>query len=135
MAQPTNDQLDALRAEYQNAITTLHSELETLRLEVNTLRSTATQPASRPRQQLPEPARFDGKPYHFRTWLPMIKAKIQVDGEAIGNAIARFYYVYGNLEPTVQAMVLPQLSEAETHSVWDYNSILEQLARVLENPN
>jgi len=65
----------------------------------------------------------------------MIKAKIRVDGEAMGDPVARFYYVYGNLETTVQAMVLPQLAEAETQGVWDYNTILDQLARVFENPN
>jgi len=45
--------------------------------------------------------------------LPEIKAKLQVDGEAIRDSIAQFYYVYGNLESSVQAMVLPQLLYAE----------------------
>lgn len=136
MAQ-SDAQLDALRVEYQGAITTLQREIETLRSEVNTLRSAQTNPphTARPRQQLPEPTWFDGKPHHLRTWLPMIKAKIRVDGEALGNQVARFYYVYGNLEPKVQAMILPQLAEAELNSVWDYHTILDQLKRVLQNPN
>jgi len=53
----------------------------------------------------------------------------------MGDTIARFYYVYGNLETNVQAMVLPQLADAETQGVWEYNTILDQLARVFENPN
>jgi hypothetical protein len=32
-------------------------------------------------------------------------------------------------------MVLPQLSQAEKAQSWDYNSILDQLARVYDNPN
>jgi hypothetical protein len=32
-------------------------------------------------------------------------------------------------------MVLPQLSHAESEQLWDYNSILNQLARVYDNPN
>lgn len=132
MATPT-DPLETLRTEYQSALTTLQNELQTLRNELSELR--ASQHLPRPRQQLPEPAKFDGKPHHLRTWLPTIKAKIRVDGDAMGDPVARFYYVYGNLETTVQAMVLPQLAEAETQGVWDYNTILDQLARVFENPN
>ena len=40
-----------------------------------------------------------------------------------------------NLESHVQAIVLPQLSQAEESSSWDYNTILNQLARVYNNPN
>jgi len=32
-------------------------------------------------------------------------------------------------------MVLPQLSHAESTQTWDYNTILDQLARVYDNPN
>ena len=58
-----------------------------------------------------------------------------MDREAIGDNTAQFYYVYGNLESTVQAMVLPQLSYAEKQKSWDYKTILEQLERVNDNPN
>ena len=92
-------------------------------------------PLSRPRPTLPDPEKFGGQTYKYDTWLPSIKAKLRVDGEAIGNDIAQFYYVYLNLESQVQAMVLPQLGEAETSNEWDYNSIFDQLARVYDNPN
>ncbi|KAF1973200.1 hypothetical protein BU23DRAFT_640956 [Bimuria novae-zelandiae CBS 107.79] len=59
------DPLEALRTEYLSALTTLQNELQTLRNELSELR--ASQHLHRPRQQLPEPAKFDGKPYHFRT--------------------------------------------------------------------
>ena len=58
-----------------------------------------------------------------------------MDGEAIRDDIAQFYYVYGNLESIVQAMVLPQLLYAEEKKSWNYNTILEQLERVNNNPN
>ena len=54
-----------------------------------------------------DPAKFDSKAYHFDTWLPAIKAKIRVDGAALGDSIAQFYYVYDRLESTVQSIVLP----------------------------
>ncbi|KAL5327967.1 hypothetical protein ACEPPN_005673 [Leptodophora sp. 'Broadleaf-Isolate-01'] len=49
---------------------------------------------------------------------------------AIGDATAQFYYVYLNLESHVQAM----LSQA-TEVSHDYNTILDQLTRVYDNPN
>jgi len=49
--------------------------------------------------------------------------------------MAQFYYVYLNLESQVQATVLPQLTMAEEKEIWDFNTILEQLKRVFDNPN
>lgn len=128
--------IEQLRAEFQAAFNALQAEVNTLRSENASLRATlAAPPVARPRQQLPEPTKFDGKTHHFRTWLPAIRAKIRVDGQAIGQDTARFYYVYSNLEPQVQAMVLPQLAEAEKQKRWDYSAILDQLSRVYSNPN
>lgn len=52
--------------------------------------------------------KFAGCAQKYDTWLPAIKAKLRVDADAIGDQIAQFYYVYLNLESSVQAMVLPQ---------------------------
>ena len=60
---------------------------------------------------------------------------MRVDGEAIRDSVAQFYYIYLNLESQVQAMVLPQLSQAEVSEAWDYKTILDQLIRVHDNPN
>lgn len=92
-------------------------------------------PAVRPRSALPDPTKFDGKAYHFDTWLPAIKAKLRVDGAALGDSITQFYYVYDRLESTVQSIVLPQLARAEEDEVWSYQSILDQLSRAYDNPN
>ena len=67
--------------------------------------------------------------------MPSIRAKLRVDGLAIGDSITQFYYVYLNLEPSVQSTVLPQLTAAETAQEWDYESILSQLTRIYDNPN
>jgi hypothetical protein len=92
-------------AEARAAITTLQAELQELRNEL--LRR------GKPRSSLPDPEKFNGQSYKFDTWLPSIKAKLRVDGEAIGDSIAQFYYIYLNLDSHVQAMVLPQLAQAE----------------------
>ena len=100
---------------------------------LHTVVPTSSQP--RPRMRLPDPPKFDGKQHRHRIWQPQMKAKLEVDGEAIGNDMAKFFYTYDRLEPTVQAMVLPQLAVAEAQKSWDYNTILQQLARVYDNPN
>jgi hypothetical protein len=45
---------------------------------------------------LPNVDKFDSISYHFDTWLPLIEAKLLVDGEALGDltGIGQFYYVY-----------------------------------------
>jgi hypothetical protein len=73
--------------------------------------------------------------HKYDTWLPSIKAKLRVDGKAIGDPVAQFYYVYLNLDSHVQIMVLLQLGQAEESNAWDYTTILDQLTRVYDNPN
>lgn len=115
------------------AITNLQAQVAQLQSEIQFLRSNLT--PSRPKPSLPDPEKFKGQSHKFDTWLPSIKAKLRVDNAAIGDSVAQFYYVFLNLDSHVQAMVLPQLGQAEESDIWDYNSILDQLARVYDNPN
>lgn len=99
----------------QATLSNLQAELQRQRDEITFLRTILTTKASaKPKPSLPDPEKFTGQAYKFDTWLPSIKAKMRVDGEAIGDATAQFYYVYLNLDSAAQAMVLPQLSQAET---------------------
>ena len=119
----------------QQAFKSLQNQITHLQAEIQFLRSSIPMTPSRPKPCLPDPAKFDGQSYKFDTWLPAIKAKLRVNGAAIGDSIAQFYYVYLNLDTQVQATVLPQLGQAEKLGTWDYNSILDQLTRVCDNPN
>lgn len=119
-------------SQIQATIAELRAELQRQRDEIVSLRS--RQP-TKPRPSLPDPEKFGGQAHKFDTWLPSIKAKLRVDGEAIGDTVAQFYYVYLNLDSHVQAMVLPQLGQAEVVEYWNYQTILDQLARVYDNPN
>ena len=67
--------------------------------------ATSTNPC-RPKPNLPDPEKFNGKTYKFDTWLLAIRTKLRIDGSAIGDSTAQFYYVYGNLESNIQIMVL-----------------------------
>jgi hypothetical protein len=53
--------------------------------------------------RLPDPPRFDGRPFSLKTWLPAVQAKLRSDGLAGQQA---FDYVYDRLEPPQQASVL-----------------------------
>ena len=63
-------------------------------------RTTSTNPR-KPKPNLPNPEKFNGKTYKFDTWLPVIRAKLHIDGPAIGDSTAQFYYIYGNLESNI----------------------------------
>jgi hypothetical protein len=116
--------------------TQVQCEFDGLRAEITTLRvALAKSQASRPRPKLPDPEKFAGSTYKFNTWLPSIKAKLAINGTAIRDATAQFYYVYLNLDSSVQLMVLPQLSYAKHTQSWDYQTILDQRSRVYDNPN
>jgi len=119
----------------QQAFESLQNQIAHLQAEIQFLRSSISTTPSRPKPSLPDPEKFNGHSHKFNTWLPSIKAKLRVDGTAIGDTVAQFYYVFLNLESSVQAMVLPQLGQAEKSNIWDYNSILDQLTRVYDNPN
>jgi hypothetical protein len=56
------------------------------------------------KQQLPTPSTFDGS--NWETWEPYIKAKLEIDGTAIGNSRVQFWYLYGWLDAKTQATVL-----------------------------
>ncbi|KAG4441243.1 hypothetical protein IFR05_003291 [Cadophora sp. M221] len=92
----------------------LTKQVANLQIQVEALQ-TAARTSGRPKPILPDPAKFDGKSYHFDTWLPAIKAKLRVDGlsGALGDSVAQFYYVYNRLKSQVQSQVLPQLATAK----------------------
>lgn len=107
----------------------LQNQMQNMQLQMQ------ARPAQRPKPSLPDPVKFDGKSYHFDTWLPSIQAKLRVDGGAIGDDVAQFYYVYDRLESVVQSQVLPQLARAEEDQQWRFQTILDQLNRAHDNPN
>lgn len=108
----------------------LQQQVHVLTDQVQTL----TTSRSRPKACLPEPEKFNGTPTKWDTWLPSIEAKLLVDADSIGNATAQFYYVYLNLESQAQSLVLPQLAAAKASQSWNYQTILDQLARAYDSP-
>jgi hypothetical protein len=119
----------------QATLVELQAELQCQHNEITFLRSIiSTWSSAKLKASLLDPEKFTGQAYKFDTWLPSIRAKLRVDSTVIGDATAQFYYVYLNLDSYVQAMVLPQLSQADETS-HNYNTILDQLTCVYDNLN
>ncbi len=124
-----------LYQQLQNDIQQLRAENQQLRAEITSLRdqiqSQAPQPPPIRQATLPDPPKFDGKPYKLRTWLPAMRAKIREDGRAGQNA---FYYVWDRLEEGQQGLALPLLDAAEAQQTWNHEDIFTLLGRVHHNP-
>lgn len=108
--------------------------IEDLQRQVEDLRSIQRPPPQR-RQVLPEPERFTGRMRDWDTWVLTMKAKLQVDGIAIGDESAQFYYVYSSLSASVQGLVMAYVRRAEEKGEWKPYALLEQLQRSYDDPN
>ena len=116
------DPIQELRNQFSAEINALQAEITDLK---QLLAKASKQYHLKP--SLPDPEKFSSITYKFNTWLPSMKAKLYIDSKAIGNDLAQFYYVYVNLDSSVQTMVIPQLLQAKEAKQWDYNTILNQL--------
>ncbi|KAA8641570.1 uncharacterized protein ATNIH1004_011706 [Aspergillus tanneri] len=118
-----NQQLDngALLALMQQ----MQQQLADQQSQLLSLASRQSQQPDQTRFRLPDPPRFDGKPFSLRTWLPSIQAKLTADGLTGQQA---FDYVYNRLETPQQASVL-HLKETN-----DPNQIFQYFQRICHNP-
>src|ERR1019366_1669599 len=94
---------DQLRNEFSRILTELRQEVAIQRSQIKGLQEENQEllrraQTSRPKPALPHPEKFGGSSTKFDTWLPAIRAKLRTDSEALGDDIAKFYYVYLNLE-------------------------------------
>jgi hypothetical protein len=56
-----------------------------------------TEPHRRPRTKLPDPALFEGTKSLWRSWKLEVENKLAEDGEALGNELSQFRYIYSRL--------------------------------------
>lgn len=127
--------LTALVQQLQQELQNQRVELQNQRVEIHSLRADIqrlqAQPAPPPRSHLPDPPRFDGKPYTLRTWLPSIRAKLR--SSQLSGADA-FDYVWDRLEQPQQASVLHLRHLAETNQSWDPEILFSFFQRLCYNP-
>ena len=121
-----------LQQELQNQrteIQTLRTDLSASRNDIQSLQTQLLSQKTKPR--LPDPPRFDGKPYTLRTWLPSIQAKLRSDQLSGADA---FDYVWDRLEQPQQASVLHLRQSAEETQSWDPEVIFSFFQRLCHNP-
>lgn len=118
------------RAAFETQLAAVNQQLATANQQLAQVTRVPAPATPRPRAVLPDPEKFGGSRYH--TWLPLIKAKLDIDSEAIGGSDkAHFWYVYGNLEDKIQALVLPLAKELRPQP----SMIFDSLARIYADPN
>ncbi|KJZ68939.1 hypothetical protein HIM_08136 [Hirsutella minnesotensis 3608] len=113
----------------------LMSTIETMQAQIEELRGAINHRAHRPRQVLPEPDRFSGRAKDWDAWALAMRAKLRVDGQAIGDENAQFYYVYSSLDRNIQSTVLAFVQRAEKQGQWSPTLLLDHLERIFDDPN
>jgi len=64
-----------------------------------------------------------------------MRAKLRIDGDAIGGDEAQFYYVYSSLGAKVQGLVLAFVRRAQKDEDWKPLALLDYLERIYDDPN
>jgi hypothetical protein len=64
-----------------------------------------------------------------------MRAKLRVDGGAIGDDEAQFYLVFSTLCSKVQGLVLPFVRRAQDQQEWKPVVLLDYLERTYDDPN
>lgn len=111
--------VEALQTAMQQ-ITAQQQLIADLTLRLSRLESSP--PPSQPRRRLPDPVKFAGK--FLDTWEPLARAVLRIDQAAIGSEEAQFFWLYGNLDERIQAMVLPQLTSAQEKENWLLDTVV-----------
>jgi Retrotransposon gag protein len=123
-----------LQQELQNQrteIQSLRTDLNASRADVHQLQCQLQNQPRPSRSHLPDPPRFNGRPYTLRTWLPSIKAKLRSDQLTGADA---FDYVWDRLEQPQQASCLHLRDTAEANQQWDPEEIFLFFQRICYNP-
>ena len=115
--------------------TQLLDTIKIMQTQINELQEAIRQRSPRPRQVLPEPDRFSGRVKDWDAWALTMRAKLRVDGAAIGDENAQFYYVYSSLGTNIQSMVLAFIQRAEKQCNWNPSQLLDHLERIFDDPN
>lgn len=93
---------------------------------------------SHPKSRLPDPKEFDGEDLaQFPAFQQKLRAKLVVDGLALGDTVDQAYYVYGRLSGKAANRLLPWIQTTESVRPGSLNveNIMEQLEKAFSDPN
>jgi hypothetical protein len=86
------------------------------------------------RQVLPDVELLQGAA-DLDEWLVSIRAKLRIDGAAIGDEYARFHYVYSRLAPGPKRTMLPYVKRAQDNSDCAADAFVTHVQSTFEDPN
>lgn len=142
-----NQQIQALSAAQTNTLARLEERLTSV--EENRQRTPpplhAPAPAEtslntttvvrKPKPCLPHPEKFDGADLSFFPQFEgLLRAKLEIDGNAIGQEKEKVWYAFGRLSGEAAVRIFPWMSYAERESKFTVNDFIEQLRTAFRDP-
>jgi hypothetical protein len=89
---------------------------------------------TKPRPVLPGVTKFNGRSQEWDVWETSIRAKLKIDGDAIGSDEAQFFYVYSSVDAKVQSLILPFIRKAQAKRSWEPKQLVLHLGRLFDDP-
>lgn len=86
------------------------------------------------RQVLPDVELLQGTT-DLDEWLVSMRAKLRIDGAAIGDEYARFHYVYSRLAPGPKRTMLPYVKRAQDDNDCAADAFVAHVQSTFEDPN
>jgi hypothetical protein len=148
-----NDALASMAAQQNQAITLLVNRINTLEEQASTRMDTATPTQStltdpllnttttyngqRTRKhKLPSPGKFDGKDFAlYPQFEGMLRAKVEIDGPAIGEEWEQVWYAFGCLEGLAAGRVYPWMSAYNRTQEFTVAKFFQQMAVAFSDPH
>jgi hypothetical protein len=101
--------------------------------------TTATQPLTdvvrKPKPCLPHPEKFDGSELSFFPQFEgLLRAKLEIDGGAIGQEKEKVWYAFGRLSGDAAARIFPWMGYASREHKFTVESFMEQLRTAFCDP-
>jgi hypothetical protein len=149
-----SQQLAALAAQHTEAMATMTTRLlelegrtvpESDNLQVPLTTPGTRSPASsdyqagpavrKPKPSLPNPEKFDGENLTlYPQFEGILKAKLQIDGPAIGGEVEQVWYSFGRLSGTAAARIYPWVSYAQKQGQFTTDALFGQMKTAFSDP-
>jgi hypothetical protein len=95
----------------------------------------STTTAVRPKPCLPNPDKFDGKDLAlFPQFEGLLRAKLQVDGPAIGGEYEKVWYGFGRLSSEAAGRIYPWMSYAQQTGTFTIEGLFGQMNTAFSDP-
>jgi hypothetical protein len=91
--------------------------------------------ARRVKPRLPDPERYNGgESSQYPQFAGMLRAKLEIDGPAIGNEREKVWYAFGRLTGSAASRVYPWVDTYQSTDMFTVRNFLEQLAVAFGDP-